>query len=357
MIISSLIYTLLYYVYFYTIIRRQQTDLAGKNIPFGKFSDFFPTYGTDPIDRRLVSLAFSFWKHSFVKQLLTEGERYVMTVFNVLNFADQGVYDVVTNLGSLVARVIFAPLEESSYVYFSLSVKRGVTAAEQDQEDFQLATKVLGALLKLVSLIGFVVVAFGLPYSYLALQIYGGDMLSSGSGPVLLRWFCIYVSLLAINGITECFMFAIMRHDDVNRHQKWLLAFCGIFLTASLLLTKPFGSVGFILANCINMISRIIYSLFYIHRYYKNWSGMDMEGSPLKAMAPSSSLVFVLFVSWMFTSISAVIFCCDGFFNIVAHIAIGGVFFVATLWTVYGCEAELVDFVDKYIFKGKLKRW
>lgn len=50
------------------------------------------------------------------------------------------------------------------------------------QKEFQLATKTLAALLKLVSLIGLTVVAFGLPYSFLALKIYGGDILSTGSG-------------------------------------------------------------------------------------------------------------------------------------------------------------------------------
>ena len=37
------------------------------------------------------------------------------------------------------------------------------------------------------------------------------------SGPMLLRWYCVYVLLLAVNGITECFSFATMSEEDVNR--------------------------------------------------------------------------------------------------------------------------------------------
>lgn len=40
-----------------------------------------------------------------------------------------------------------------------------------------------------------------------------------------------------------------------------MLLFSVVFLVASLLLTRLLGSVGFVLANCINMTIRII------HRY------------------------------------------------------------------------------------------
>ena len=103
--------------------------------------------------------------------------------------------------------------------------------------------------------------------------------LSLCSGPMLLRWYCVYVLFLAVNGITECFMFAAMSQEQVDRYTSkkmmfkfWsscsfpryngsMLVFSAVFLAAATLLTRYFGSVGFILANCINMSSRIA------HRY------------------------------------------------------------------------------------------
>ena len=41
-------------------------------------------------------------------------------------------------------------------------------------------TNVLLHLLRLVVLIGSIILAFGLPYSHLLLDIYGGSLLSSG---------------------------------------------------------------------------------------------------------------------------------------------------------------------------------
>ena len=73
-------------------------------------------------------------------------------------------------------------------------------------------------ILKLVLLVAMVILTFGYAYSYLALDIYGGSVLSEGGGATLLRWYCVYVLLLAINGVTECFVFAAMSQGQVDRY-------------------------------------------------------------------------------------------------------------------------------------------
>lgn len=50
------------------------------------------------------------------------------------------------------------------------------------QDDVAMAANVLESLLKLVLLIGLTITVFGYAYSQLALDIYGGSMLSSGTG-------------------------------------------------------------------------------------------------------------------------------------------------------------------------------
>lgn len=129
------------------------------------------------------------------------------------------------------------------------------------QEEVSMAAEVLECLLKLVLLIGLIITVFGYAYSHLALDIYGGELLSSGAGksqicntectvvpdlinfsvqintfsfvcvchkslnglfvyfagPDLLRCYSCYVLLLAINGVTECFVFAAMSKEEVDR--------------------------------------------------------------------------------------------------------------------------------------------
>lgn len=50
------------------------------------------------------------------------------------------------------------------------------------QEDVSIVAEVLECLLKLVLVIGLIITVFGYAYSHLALDIYGGSLLSSGAG-------------------------------------------------------------------------------------------------------------------------------------------------------------------------------
>ena len=92
---------------------------------------------------------------------------------------------------------------------------------KQDQEAIPIVAETLSILLKLVLLIALVILSFGYAYSYLALDIYGGSLLSGGSGPTLLKCYCVYVLLLAVNGVTECFVFATMSQSRVDRLVKY----------------------------------------------------------------------------------------------------------------------------------------
>lgn len=51
----------------------------------------------------------------------------------LLSFVFKGVYDIVNNLGSLVARFIFLPIEESFYVFFAKVLERGKNVKDQKQ--------------------------------------------------------------------------------------------------------------------------------------------------------------------------------------------------------------------------------
>ena len=72
----------------------------------------------------------------------------MITYFNLLTFSKQGnqhgvvlhgtyhsigVYDVINNLGSLVPRLIFQPIEENFNVYFANTLYRGKPAKEQEE--------------------------------------------------------------------------------------------------------------------------------------------------------------------------------------------------------------------------------
>ncbi|XP_011674796.1 protein RFT1 homolog isoform X2 [Strongylocentrotus purpuratus] len=341
-IVYSYVCVFLYFLYF----SNYATFLAKKDdsFPIKAARDFFPRHLPDKpwTSPELARLTWSFFKQGFLKQLLTEGERYVMTLLNVLSFSGQGIYDAVNNLGALAARFIFLPIEESGYIFFSQTLKRGHSFKQQDKDSIQLASKVLQALLKFVVLVGSIILIFGFAYSYLLLDLYAGPVLSSPPGPKLLRWFCVYVLLLAINGTTECFVFAAMSQQEVDRYNTKMLGFSIVFLTSSWYLTKTIGSVGFILANCLNMLARIIHSIYFITKFY---SGSSIR--PLRGLFPSVYVLITLAFSWLITTMSELKYRQKTWSDRLTHIGIGGACLLGVLIVIVFTEAQLVSFIKE----------
>ncbi|XP_004464502.2 man(5)GlcNAc(2)-PP-dolichol translocation protein RFT1 isoform X5 [Dasypus novemcinctus] len=344
--LAQLFYTtflVLCYIIYFTKLLGSPESTKQQTLPVSRMTDLLPNITGSGVfvNWSEAKLTWSFFKQSFLKQILTEGERYVMTFLNVLNFGDQGVYDIVNNLGSLVARLIFQPIEESFYIFFAKVLEREKDASRQKQEDVAVAAAVLESLLKLALLAGLTITVFGFAYSQLALDIYGGAMLSAGSGPVLLRSYCLYVLLLAINGVTECFTFAAMSKEEVDRYNFTMLALSSSFLLFSYLLTRWCGSVGFILANCFNMSMRITQSLRFIHRYYRG-----SPHRPLAGLHLSPVLLGAFALSGGITSVSEVLLCCErGWPARLVHVAVGAFCLAVTLGTAFLTETKLIHFL------------
>uniref|UniRef100_A0A8C4NL39 Protein RFT1 homolog n=1 Tax=Eptatretus burgeri TaxID=7764 RepID=A0A8C4NL39_EPTBU len=63
---------------------------SAANFPLSTWRSMFFCWKGKPLNTSLVPLIKSFLLQSFLKQILTEGEKYIMTFLNILNFADQG---------------------------------------------------------------------------------------------------------------------------------------------------------------------------------------------------------------------------------------------------------------------------
>lgn len=97
-------------------------------------------------------------------------------------------------------------------------IKREQTVEKQDQKNITESATVLSQLCKVVVSIGMVVVVFGQTYSHTLLFLYGGRVLTDSELPtVLLKCHCFAIVLLAINGVTEGFVFATMDSKQLDR--------------------------------------------------------------------------------------------------------------------------------------------
>lgn len=141
-----------------------------------------------------------------------------MSISPVLTFSEQATYDVVNNMGSLAARFIFRPIEDSSYFYFTQTIARDVALKEQTKEKVDEASQVLANVCRIVFTIGLIGFTMGQSYAGTILLFYGGpDFVASGLPVNLLRWHSLAIILLALNGICEGYMFATNTSKDINK--------------------------------------------------------------------------------------------------------------------------------------------
>lgn len=321
-LLADAVYCIAYCIYFNNYVRNKK---AADDFPFTSLQDFLPKKleGQKPVDLKLCILTWSFLKQGILKQILTEGERYVMTLFSVLTFYEQGMYDVVNNLGSLAARFLFRPVEESSYFYFSQLIHRDKAIKEQDAEQMKEAAMVLEQLLRCMTSFGVMVICFGQSYSRLLLLLYGGHSLADNLGTLLLRSQCFAILFLALNGITECFALATMDTTHLDRY-NYVMAYLSVgFLFFSWVFTAFLGSVGFTIANCGNMATRIFHSVKYIRQKYK---GTGYE--PLKGIIPGKMFLITVFTSGLITLASEKVYYNE---SKLRHFIIGVICFCCTV--------------------------
>lgn len=315
-LVAAVFYTTSHYAYFHHHIKKlnecsqkrrmslkdSSDEYVMREFPFRAIKDFLPgelENDDSYLDRKLTVLTWSFFRQGILKQILTEGERLIMTIIPVLTFTEQGVYEIVNNMGSLAARFIFRPIEDSGYFYFTQMVKRDKRISDQNPVTVQESVNVLTHLCSVVTCIGLIVLVFGQSYSSLLLWLYGGSKLTLPLPVLLLRAHCLAVLLLGINGVTECYTNATADSATINKSNLIMVYQSIAFLGASYLFATWFGPVGFIFGNCVNMSLRIIHSAKFINKRHQ-----DTVYRPLRGLVPKPMFSTCLLVAAFVTNLS-----------------------------------------------------
>mmetsp|Transcript_10641 Transcript_10641/g.40061 ORF Transcript_10641/g.40061 Transcript_10641/m.40061 type:complete len:534 (-) Transcript_10641:309-1910(-) len=232
-----------------------------------------------------MALAKSFTLHTVQKYVLTEGEKLVLV--NLSPLRDQGVFALVSNLGSLVARIVLQPIEEMVFAYFS-------GAKENDKN---VTVVVLASLVRGAILFGAVFAAFGGPYSELLLRIVYGQRWEDTAAAETLSLYCVYILFLSVNGISEAFVHATSDGDGIRRLNLSMLPMSVVYIIAAAAGIRSLGVVGLLLASVLSMLLRILYSVSVVlHRYP---TILGRQGTQfLPKLMSAASVVLASFICW-----------------------------------------------------------
>lgn len=119
-ILYSLLITLSYYAYFLICNKEKRRRL----FVIESYKDLIRIKINSYLDHKLLNETKTFLKQGLWMKILTEGERYIMSLFNLVSYKDQAIFDTINNLGSLLPRLIFSILEENAYSYFQQTLSR-----------------------------------------------------------------------------------------------------------------------------------------------------------------------------------------------------------------------------------------
>ncbi|KAJ3228661.1 Oligosaccharide translocation protein rft1 [Chytriomyces hyalinus] len=284
--------------------RRVSNDSDGKS----KLKEYYA-------DPNLSSLAITFAKQGLFKYALTEGDKILSVAF--ITEAIQGDYSLVEKYGSTIARLLFQPIEEMSRVYFSKTLTTSSTTAtstvskSSTAKEKRAALTLLTLLLRLYILLSLYFLAFGTNYTSLLIDLLASSAFSSGSAPQVFSAYCLYIPLLAINGVTEAFLQSVAPRDVLMKQSYWMALCWGVFIVTgwSSIKLAGLGGIGIVLANSINMLMRIWFALNFVGEYFrvgKVIAGADSREDEVeiermldpKQFIPKAAVLLAFVVAW-----------------------------------------------------------
>lgn len=259
--LAQLIYSITYTLYLYTRAWARP-DWKEKSLPPSSLSVFWKG-----LDKGACYTTVVYTVQGVFKHFLTEADKIILTA--MADSYDKGVYAMGASYGGMAARILLQPLEENARLLWS----RQAGNSNATNDDGGELLKSYTTLVKLVLYIGLVFCCVAVHYTNLLLNVLAGRTWGSNvEASNVLAAFCVYTAFLALNGMTEAFVYAVGSGDTAASEMTKLglvhtitgLAFA---VAASVLVTN-YGTIGLVAANCVAMLIRSLYSLHVASKYF-----------------------------------------------------------------------------------------
>ena len=228
-------------------------------------------------DPTLFNLSVAMTGQSLVKHFLTEGDKFLVSRLSPL--ADQGGYAVAANYGSLIARMVFQPIEETARVFFSKTLTPTSTPSSssnaptpaESKQSLRTASTLLTTLLLAFTHLLLLLTTFAPPYLPLALSLVLPPKYLTTSAPRILAVYVYYVPAMAFNGVLEAFLASTASPADLRAQARALLLFSALFVAGAAGLARGagMGDAGLVWANVGNLALRAAYAWRFARRFFE----------------------------------------------------------------------------------------
>lgn len=192
---------------------------------------------------------------TILQWLFSQGERIVLIASNTPE--QIGVYGFVSDISSLIARLVFAPIEAAVFSMCASSAP--------------LQFDMYSLIVRIVVYIGLCAAAFGPPLAPVVLQTVYSKRWSGDDSKSAMSWFLRIMPFMAFNGVTEAFSNARLSEKSLMYYNILLAIVSSIYFGLIFYFSKIFGTQGAIMANGVNMILRSIMAITVISREFKNF--------------------------------------------------------------------------------------
>jgi oligosaccharide translocation protein RFT1 len=177
----------------------------------------------------------------------------------------------IDEVGSLIARIVFQPIEETLLLHFS-----SCPLSPQNGPLISFITHISSYLLLLLP-------SFLPPLLPPLLSVFLPKKYLLTSAPSTLQtYLCFYIPLLSLNGVLEAYHTATATPRQMTKQTIWMVASSGVFVVALFALKFTLKTeTALISASCIAMGVRIVYAYLHAQR---------QAGVGVRALLPKSAV-------------------------------------------------------------------
>lgn len=173
-----------------------------------------------PIEPEVVAASLEMSGTVVLKFLLSEWEKIVLMF---LYAAQESVFALVSNLGSIVCRILFSPIE----VVHRQEVTHNLFTKDIKATEVQ---KLLPVLMTVMWSIGLLIAFYGQVFSDIAIAWLFGPkwaalVPSTQQAGEILAWYAVYILVMAVNGVSDAVVTAKSTPEDLRRKNYWMLGF------------------------------------------------------------------------------------------------------------------------------------